>query len=120
MLRPNTVVIHPSNDERTNERTDSLVVKLITNDGSLLVATNLWQQLWCLNVGVDRRSGTIDTPATFPSCNTQSRGMERAQAGTRNERVASRNVKATSRRPGRKTFLVIHPSSGTGQAKNAR
>lgn len=41
--------------------------------------------------------------------------MERVRRGT--SELRSRNVKA-SRRPGRKTFLVIHPSTGTGQAKN--
>lgn len=41
--------------------------------------------------------------------------MERVRRGT--SELRPRNVKA-SRRPGRKTFLVIHPSTGTGQAKN--
>lgn len=39
-------------------------------------------------------------------------------AGGTSRVVLQRNVEESGRRPRRKTFLVIHPSSGTGRAKN--
>ena len=64
-------------------------------------------------LGSIRYSETIDHEDFFPIVNP--REMERVRRGT--SELRPRNVKA-SRRPGRKTFLVIHPSTGTGQAKN--
>lgn len=87
----------------------------MTNDGCLGIARIFTKSYKIL---LQDRFDTAKrlTTTIFSSCKSaRSREMERVRRGT--SELRPRNVKA-SRRPGRKSFLVIHPSTGTGQAKN--
>lgn len=70
-----------------------------------------------LSFGIDSTQGKrLTPPLFFPLVNPLDRAKW-SESGEETSELRPRNVKA-SRRPGRKSFLVIHPSTGTGQAKN--
>lgn len=86
--------------------------------GGMKLMTNVCSRNFPYKILLQDRFDTAKrlTTTIFSSCKSaRSREMERVRRGT--SELRPRNVKA-SRRPGRKTFLVIHPSTGTGQAKN--